>query len=75
MLDESSLFRSIPTFLGFVLLLTVLPGMTTGGPPRFHAVGPNPAEFDQFNFIVLLLSLTAIYEYEYKSIIVTLTFI
>ena len=47
----------LPIFTGVARLLTVLIGIITGGPPRFHAVGPNPAVYDQFNFIVLLLSL------------------
>ena len=49
--------RVVSILTGFVLLLTVLIGIITGGPPRFHAVGPNPTLLDQFNFIVLLLSL------------------
>ena len=52
--------RSSPVFFsltGLELFLTVLIGLTTRGPPRFHAIAPNPAVFDQSSFIVLLLSL------------------
>lgn len=57
----SERLRSVPVSLlvvtGFLLLFPVLIGTVTWGPPRFHAVGPNPTDVDQFNFIVLLLSL------------------
>ena len=60
----SERLRSVPVSLsvvtGLLLLFPVLIGTVTWGPPRFHAVGPNPTDVDQFNFIVLLLSLVQI---------------
>ena len=49
--------RALSIITGLVLLLPVLIETVTRGPPRFHADGPNPTDVDQFNFIVLLLSL------------------
>ena len=51
-------FLSMST--GLALLLPDLIETLTGGPPRFHAVGPNPTDVDQFSFIVLLLSLVQV---------------